>query len=317
MPMPMRFENTSMKSVSAVVGGIAIVFVAIFFGSAFLKKTSQNAADTALSEAVIDTFTHPIYPFDAKGFSEGVDEAASDKDESFPFPVKGGIIPHHTLPSFLIAGFFQRLSGQHPKRIVLIGPNHPDKGQSKLLTSRASWQTPFGTVVTDVASVDALVRDDHASIDDERLSQEHSVAAIMPYIKYYLPDATVVPIILKSSVTLDESEVLSRDLADMLGDDDTVLIASVDFSHYLTSREAQENDTKTRRLIDAFDSRSLFGMTSDYLDSPPSIATLLETMKRAGAKKTDLLANTNSGLLAHDALSGVTSYFVFAFYKEN
>lgn len=138
----------------------------------------------------------------------------------------------------------------------------------------------------------------------------------MPYIKYYLPDATVVPIILKSSVTFDESEALSGDLAKMMTDSDTVLVAAVDFSHYLTSREAQENDTMTQRLIQSFESRNLFGLTSDYLDSPPSIATLLETMKRVGAKRAGLVANTNSGLLTNDTVSGVTSYFVFTFSSE-
>ena len=300
-----------------ILAGAACIYGVSLRTTTFAEKATTDAdRQITVAEDTKGVFFHPVYPFDAKGFSEGTNQAETQAVGTFPSGMRGGIIPHHTLPSFLIAGFFRQLSAQHPKRIILIGPNHPDKGRSKLLTSRADWQTPFGTVATDTASVDALMRDDGASIDDARLSEEHSVATIMPYIKYYLPDATVVPIILKSSVTFDESEALSGDLAKMMTDSDTVLVAAVDFSHYLTSREAQENDTMTQRLIQSFESRNLFGLTSDYLDSPPSIATLLETMKRVGAKRAGLVANTNSGLLTNDTVSGVTSYFVFTFSSE-
>lgn len=52
------------------------------------------------------------------------------------------------LPGFIISDFFKRLSYQDVKTVILIGPNHKEKGSCHILTSVYGWETVF------VASVD-------------------------------------------------------------------------------------------------------------------------------------------------------------------
>jgi len=257
--------------------------------------------------------THPPVFFDEKLFYEGVSRA---KKESRPFPyrVYGGIIPHHSFPSFIIAGFFSRLSHQEPTTIILVGPNHFERGSFKALTSLFAWQTPFGKVTPNVSLINRLLERNLVKIDEETLSTEHSIFEIMPYIKFYLPKTSVIPLILSSRITKEEVGVLANELANYLKDVSTVIIAPVDFSHNLTNNKAQERDKITLKIMKDFDYRQLFTLDNRYLDSPASVATLLMVMDKLSATKFDILAHTNSGELQKNDSIETTSYFSIAFY---
>jgi AmmeMemoRadiSam system protein B len=274
-------------------------------------KGAATSEQTDVRFSVQSEYIHPVYPLDEAGFAEGAARAEAGESRHFA-GVRGGIVPHHTLPSFLLADFFKNLAEQHPRTIILIGPNHTDFGAAKALTSRADWQTPSGLLRADRAKVAVLMEAMGAGEDDAFLSREHSVAAIMPYIHRYLPETQVVPLVFKSGVTYEEAQRWGRFLADM-SDEETVIVAAVDFSHYLTAQEAQVKDAVTEQLLKTYDSQVFFGLNNDYLDSPPSIAVLLEAMKARGTLHAELLEHTNSGFLENDERSGVTSYFVFTF----
>jgi len=233
-----------------------------------------------------------------------------------PVGTRGGIIPHHTLPSAFLAEFFSGLRSQAPTTIVLIGPNHSNQGDAPVLSSDWDWETPFGTLSTDWEYTQK-VRDrvGFIAVDNTHLSSEHSVAGVMPYIKYFLPEVKVVPLIVKSTLTRKQLDQLSEAIADQT-DDHTVIVASVDFSHYLTAKEAEHNDTITAGIIEKLDTEAVLLLNNDFVDSPASIGIFLETMKHFGAVQSQLLNHSNSGFLEHTLrpTGGVTSYFVYSFY---
>lgn len=259
-----------------------------------------------------EEYIHPLFSFDREGFVVGEKESRKKPLFVFSEPIRGGLIPHHTLPAAHLTGFFRELAKQHPKTVILIGPNHADVGQYKLLTSGAPWETPFGRVEGDVSKAETLLRLPFAGADEAVLSKEHSVAGVLPFLRYFLSDTDVVPVVLNSHLSWSDVLAVSYALRNIT-DSDTVIIAAVDFSHYLPAQVAEEKDRETEPLLRNFRSQEILSLGNDHVDSPVSIAVLLETMKMIGTTRFDLLANTNSGRIVSDERSGTTSYFFVAF----
>ena len=150
-------------------------------------------------------------------------------------------------------------------------------------------------------------------IDEETVAGDHSVAGMMPFVSYYLPDTTVVPILVSRHTTENEIERLAEALKGYMNQE-VVLVAPVDFSHYLVNKQAQTKDEVTLQAIKSFDYRQLFAMNNDYLDSPQSIATLLMLMQKLGNANMEVLQHTNSGELQHDENISTTSYFSMVYH---
>lgn len=254
---------------------------------------------------------HPHKFFDENTFYNGI-EWARKESKPFSYRVLGGIIPHHLFPSFLIADFFARLPSSI-KTVILIGPNHNERGNFKALTSILGWQTPFGTTLPDEIIIKELIKNNLVKINEEILPNDHAVAGIIPFVKYYLPDAKVVPILLSGFMKQEEVAVLANNLKNHI-DEETIVVAPVDFSHYLTSSEAAEKDKVSLEVIKDFDFRKLFSLNNDYLDSPPSIAALLMIMQKLETTNMDVLNHTNSGILQNNNLIQTTSYFSIAYH---
>jgi AmmeMemoRadiSam system protein B len=255
---------------------------------------------------------HPMNFLEEELFFQGVAKAKKER-ERLPYLVAGGVVPHHLLPTEIIARFFQKISFQKPKTVVLLGPNHLESGSYPVLTSRYLWETPFGRVEPEEEVVEALVNQSQAKIDEEVLANEHSVAGLMPFLKYYLPGSKVVPLVLSNKMSLTEVEGLVKSLQEWLNLE-TVIIASVDFSHYLTSSEAREKDEVSLAAVKSFNYPKIFTLNSEYLDSPSSIATLLMLMQRQETTNLEIFDHINSGEMLKDDSVPTTSYFSIAYY---
>jgi MEMO1 family protein len=293
-----------MKGVGRVFLGL-VVLVAL--GGLWFWRALQPLVSTQPSYGV-----QPLVFFEKDHFYEGV-AYAKRENKTFPYHVGGGIVPHHLLPGFIISDFFQRLGSQQPEVVILIGPNHYEKGEANVLTSTFDWQTPFGVVNHDEDIINSLVGKGLVKVDNVMAENEHSVAGMMPYVNYYLPKARVVPLMLKRHTTLEEINLLAGELQG-LAEQDAVIVASVDFSHYLRSQEAQVKDEVTMKVLADFDYRHLLTLNNDYMDSPASLALLLTTMQKLGADTRELLHHTNSGILQGDPLQPTTSYISIAFH---
>ncbi len=233
--------------------------------------------------------------------------------ESLPSPqgdVAGGIIPHDWRGGQYIAWLFRSLGErERPDTVVLIGPNHDNEGYPGVLTSELPWSTPFGLVEPDRERISTLISEGLVSIDEPVLTTEHSVAGIMPAIAYYLPDARVVPLIIRGDATPEDAQRLGQALAAQV-EGYTLVVAAVDFSHDLVSSAAERSNTVTLQALRQGDSAALFTLDNTYLDSPESIAVLMASMAAAGAGPFVLTADTNSAALRGDELAPTTSYLV-------
>lgn len=289
-----------------------VLFFSIFLvmGSVWLLIDKLNKP--SLTNISKQKPSHPLIFYEEKSFLDGVNQAKTIR-KSTDYKISGGIIPHNLDVSFIMADFYNRLSRQKPTTIILLGPNHYEKGNFKTLTSLYDWETPFGTVKPDEIIINALVEKNLVRINENALPDDHAVAGSMSFIKFYIPEAKVVPILLSKSMDKKESEILADKLKELMKEN-TVIVAAVDFSHYLANIQSQEKDKITFKVMQDFDYRQLFLMNNDYLDSPPSIGTLLMVMQKLKTTNIDLLYNSNSGAIQKNDHIQTTSYFAIAYY---
>ncbi len=263
--------------------------------------------------------------YEEKTFMASIGAASASKAEAggisggipggIPRGISGGIIPHHLLASDMIAAFFKTLSEESPDVIVVIGPNHKRAGASKLYTSGLDWETPFGVLEADESITDFLINGKNAAESRDLMEEEYSVSALIPYIRYYMPQTKIVPILLSGNYSLKNSINLGEDLAAQFGDRKGIIVASVDFSHYLPLETAEEMDEITLRAITDNDLVQISKMGNDNLDSPPSIISLLAAMDMLGVKNLKILDHSNSDLIGKSFSKSTTSYFSIIYWK--
>ncbi len=285
-----------------------LLFIAVLIFLLFFVIVAANKYPRPYSNK---RSAHQVKFFDEQTFNEVIDRAKHNKP--FTFHTTGGIIPHHLFVGFIIADFFSRLTPQKPTTIILLGPNHYEKGNFKALTSLYDWNTPFGLVNPNDSLLNDLMTHNLVRVDEETLPNDHALSAIMPFIKYYLPRAKVVPILLSGGLTKDDSEILANKISSFITKD-VIVIAPVDFSHYLTNSQAKEKDETTLQILKEFNYKKLYLLNNDYLDSPPSIGVLLMIMQKLKTTQMDLLYHSNSGEIQKDNFIQTTSYFEVAFY---
>jgi MEMO1 family protein len=251
---------------------------------------------------------HPVEFFDERAFALAV--RTVDAEPPRPMPgARALIIPHHWTAGPLIVGPLRDLAAtREVRRVILIGPNHTNSGGAAMMTSDRSWSTPFGVMPPDGDALTVLASAG-AGVEPDVLTYEHSVAGIVPALRYALPDATIVPLIIKRTATGDEVARIAAALAPLLADEGTVIVASVDFSHGLRREVAEARNAETRAILERMAATELLGLSNEHLDSPASIAVALEAARIAGATGFELRADTTSAEFASGD-GTVTSYLV-------
>ncbi|MFA7277530.1 MAG: AmmeMemoRadiSam system protein B, partial [Candidatus Gracilibacteria bacterium] len=207
----------------------------------------------------------------------------------------------------------------NPKTLIILSPNHFSAGEKQFLTSNESYPTPFGNVAVEQAIYQKMTTSPNIQTAIEEntngLGNDHGIGSLMPFIKYYLPETKIIPILIRDKTSTQDIVKLESALAPYISTV-TPLLTSVDFSHYLTLKEAQEKDKITWNLIKSWSISQLISLNSnDYLDTPGGIATLLLSMKQKGATRITKHYYDNSGSILKQPNIPTTSYFILSFTK--
>lgn len=232
--------------------------------------------------------------------------------------IRGGIVPHHLIAGEMISTFFKILSREDPDIVIIIGPNHKGLGLREIHTGSWSWQTPFGILDGERDFVNSLVNSHTADADFNLLEEDHSISGLIPYIKYYLPSCEVVPILLHGTLGFHRAKELGKNLMAKIEGENMkgLIIASVDFSHYLTLEDALKMDEVSIDAIGKRDYTTIMNFNNDYMDSPPSIIALLSAMDTGGANEMEILDHGNSDLIMGSRSLETTSYFTIIFRES-
>lgn len=228
--------------------------------------------------------------------------------------VRGCIVPHHLVAKDLIHEVFQNVKKHEYKTVILIGPDHESTDKGKVFTTLNNWQTPTGILETNGALIKELLKYSFIKENDDKLTIEHSTSPIIPFISYYLKGVKVVTLVFTKQVKLSDLETLTDALYENINMDETLFIASVDFSHYLNLEQANKMDLISMEAIQNKDMNKIMAFTNDNLDSPITIATMLEMMERIGISEKTILNHSNSELILKKRIDETTSYITYICY---
>lgn len=240
-------------------------------------------------------------------FTAGMQKAKQDQVSG---KINAVLVPHHLIAGELISGIFETIKNQGIKKVVLIAPNHFEKGSGNIQVTSVNWNTPFGKLES------TSLLDGYPKSSNETLVSEHSVSGLAPYIQKYLPNAKAETVIVKHYTDTKDLEELASKIVNAW-DSSTILIASVDFSHYLTYEESLLKDEFTRRLLVSLQEDKLPGLSNDYMDSPGTLAVMMKVCKKLGTKAFIIKDHSSSSLVLSDfSLRSTTSYFT-GYCREN
>lgn len=284
-------------------------YIVVFSAILVLLLLRLNARTTHDTRGNSSLNHHPLFFHDEQLFLKTTTNA---EPFSTSKSLRGGILPHHLVASDNIANFFKTIQPSNPSTIVLIGPNHYEKGDFDVSTSMESWDTPYGIVPSDTQRVQEIVNKNLAHIDEEAVEHDHSVASFPPFIKYFLPDAKVIPLIVKRGFSIEDAKKLSTYLSQL--PPNTFFVASVDFSHYLPRDIAYRKDMVTQKILESRNYEELIRLNNDYLDSPSSVIIVMMTMEKLHANQMQFFTHTNSADYPSSDQKSTTSHFVVGFW---
>lgn len=193
-----------------------------------------------------------------------------------------------------------------PDKFILLGPNHGDVSIRMALMKRGVWETPLGDVPIDT-SLAQLIMDQSDTIkeDEKSHAQEHSLEVQIPFIQYFKNNISIVPISIAYHASYEDLEILGKALSHSIGnyDQNVLIVASTDMSHYVSQEEAREKDFLAINKILQMDAKGLYEIVRQESISmcgyQPTVAALIAS-KELQAQKAELIKYQTSGDVSGD-----------------
>ena len=246
-----------------------------------------------------------------RGFLENVEE------QRLPGELVGLIAPHagYVYSGQVAAYAYKQLENSGYDRVVVVSPVHRMFVGQFAMTSADYYETPLGTVTVDTEAVVALGRSIH--IQRVTRDEEHSLEIQIPFLQHMLGDFRLTPIMMGDQ-GWDASQQLAESLADWIGTQRVLLVASSDLSHFHDYRTAVDLDSSVSERIEAYDpkglSAALDSRRTEACGGGPIVATMLAS-QALGADAATVLKYANSGDVTGDR-SSVVGYLSAAIHKS-
>ncbi len=229
--------------------------------------------------------------------------------------IRGMIVPHHDVASPLIAELFSRFAARSKvRRIILMSPDHEDRAHGYATTAAACFVTAGRSVCSDRELVRRFTELPFVTDNVELANLEHGVTLPIRFIPTYFPSSTVTPLIISPRLPRQSLDVLAGRLASEL-DETTLVLASIDFSHYLPWTEGAQYDAITKKMIAARDYEALLSRHSAYLDAPQPLVMLLKLMDGYGADKEEVVRESSAAEILGTPFESNTTYLTMIFWK--
>ena len=196
------------------------------------------------------------------------------------------VLPHHLIDAPELAGAWHALAAHQPSVVVVLGPDHHLRGEGVTVGQRVTYETVYGPLPVD----EPLARALGGRQLDAAFDGEHAIHVHAPFLRRWLPQARVVPVLVRWATPRAELEALAQRLHATLPAD-ALVVASVDFSHFQPAPWATFHDEASFATLAAVD---LDGLFLREVDSPESLFVALRFASLRGAQTATRVWHTNS-----------------------
>jgi len=290
--------------------------IGIFMLVLSLVSCANSHSEDVRKPAVAGAF----YPGDREALEKTVDGFLANAKKA---DIKGRIlvlvVPHagYEYSGQVAAYSFKQLEGTDFKKIIIISPSHYVGFDGMSVYNKGSFETPLGLVKIDGDLANKIMQKNKRFIFyPEAHRKEHGIEVELPFLQrvYKDKDFRIVPITMGSPVSEDIT-ILSDALYDVI-DKDTLLIISVDLSHYYPYDKAVQLDTGAISAIEKLDASWLAQEINNKdaeIDAPVAVLAMIMFADRSGAKAA-VLKYANSGDVTGDKsrVVGYSSILVYA-----
>ncbi|MGM0599775.1 MAG: AmmeMemoRadiSam system protein B [Candidatus Rifleibacteriota bacterium] len=226
--------------------------------------------------------------------------------------LKGLILPH---AGFMFSGppasyGFTRLKLEKPlpSRVIILGPKHTHFGEDYAVSNADYWQTPLGNVRVDKDFCKELCEKINQFKLDEAAHQfEHSIEVQLPFLQkiYGDKDFSIVPIAIayNSFASVRHAFEEFRKFSGENDADDTLIIASSDFSHDTPREKAYKLDAEVIEIIKGLTAQEFYDLIVSEDRSVcglMSISALMVALKGKPVKARLLKYSTSMDVMPHE-----------------
>lgn len=188
--------------------------------------------------------------------------------------------------------------------VIILGVNHRGLGAPLALDGNDCWATPLGdAVINSELRTGLLAASGLFAIDSEAGRLEHSLEVQVPFIQYIRPSARILPVTVAAQ-RLPDLLAAGRAIAGLFREnDDLMMVASSDMSHYIPAARARELDGMAIERLLQLDAPGLQRTVADNRISMCGVAPaviMLAAAREAGATRAELVCYTNSGEVSGD-----------------
>jgi MEMO1 family protein len=262
-----------------------------------------------------------FYPRDPNELSNLIDELISAAN---PFPNKSDLIglvsPHAGyIYSGLTAAFgFKLLEKKTYKKVIIISPSHREYFKGISIYDGNGYETPFGQVEVDEVITENLVSESSMifrGIEGHR--NEHAIEVQLPFLQKVLSDFKIIPIVMG-----DQRKIFIDTLADAISntlDENTLIIASSDLSHFYPKQTAYELDSIIEKRILNYEADKLEEDLNQNKCEACGGGPIVALMKSAAIKnnvRAEVLHRSDSGDVSGDNKK-VVGYLSAAIYGRD
>ncbi len=223
--------------------------------------------------------------------------------------VSAVVVNHHLLAPAFIAETLGVVASEQPTTVILVSPNHFNAGSANLISSLYDWQTPYGVLPANQSVIKHL-QAEHVSVEEKPFETEHGISGIVAFIKKVMPNASVIPIILKDKTTKAEIDDLNNAIG-VFTSGRVIMVSSVDFSHYLPGAVADFHDLLSKQVLNSLDDTAIPRLE---VDSQPAIRLLLNYVKSRHTEKFTISNHSNSSIVSGDLQQTRGTSYITGYY---
>ena len=207
-----------------------------------------------------------------------------------------------------VAGYaFAALRDTQPDLVAVISPMHHPYAQPLLTSAHMAYQTPLGQIMIDQEAVAVLNAELDQAVGLEltpvRNDQEHSLEIELPFLQRALEsEFRLLPVMVRDQ-SPRVGQALGESLAKVLHDENGLLVASSDLSHFYSQAQANVLDGEMLRQVEAFDPLGVLRTEEQgkgFACGRIAIAAVLWAARELGANSVQILNYATSGEVTGD-----------------
>ncbi len=265
------------------------------------------------------------YPGHPKTLARDLNQYLAQADVRPPQGRVWGVVAPHAgyLYSGSVAAYaFKCLQGLQAELVVVISPLHFAHRAPLLTTAYEAYETPLGLVDVDEQAVyrlnDALKRRVGIECTPLHRDTEHSLEIELPFLQHVLGDFRLLPIMIRDQRP-GVVKALGQALAETLQEQQVLLVASSDLSHFNPQAYADKLDAELLRRVEAFDPLAVMEAEEagvGFACGRGAIAAVLWAAKQLGANRVRVLHHATSGDVSGD-YTAVVGYGAAVIWQED